>query len=73
MARLLLCVAAVLALAGCGAGEPTSAPPEQAPAQTTTLAAGDGPDISGAGLDNEALSATAYRGKPLFVNVWSSW
>lgn len=73
MARLLLCAAAVLALAGCGSSEPAAVPAETTAPQTTTLAVGDGPDVSGPGLDNEALSATAYRGKPLFVNVWSSW
>ena len=72
MARLLLCFAAVLALAGCGTASP-AAPAETAPPQTTTPAVDDGPDVSGPGLDNEALSATAFRGKPLFVNVWSSW
>jgi hypothetical protein len=69
---------AALALAGCGGGS-GSGTEAQAPAASvppasgTTAPAGNGPDISGIGLDGETLSVRDFRGRPVFVNVWSSW
>lgn len=70
MARFLLALVAVLALAGCGSdGSPTpeASPPTagESPVSGTTLA--------GPGLDGEPISLADFRGKPVFVNVWSSW
>ncbi|MBA2331279.1 MAG: hypothetical protein H0V94_00615 [Actinobacteria bacterium] len=60
-----------VAVAGCGSKDEAASPTATGPA--TTLESGSGPDISGTGLDGEALSVADFRGKPVFVNVWSSW
>lgn len=60
----VLSALAALAVAGCGGAE-ESAPP----AQTTRAA----PEIEGISLDGERLSLEDFRGRPVFVNVWSSW
>ncbi len=69
---------ALLALVGCGGSESGSSSPVATTAEAggdpaPHSSAGSGPDISGTGLDGEALSVEDFRGKPVFVNVWSSW
>ena len=66
--RSLLLVLAGLVLAGCGGNQSEVKPPAAA-----TAHAGPIPDLSGTGLDGEALSLADFAGKPVFVNVWSSW
>ncbi len=66
--RLALAALLALALAGCGSSE-EAAPP--APPATTS--ASGAVDVAGTGLDGEALSLAEFRGRPLLVNVWSSW
>jgi len=46
-------------------------PEETQPAATATMP--DGSEIAGTGLDGEALSIAELRGRPVLVNVWSSW
>jgi len=73
MRALLLAVAAV-ALAGCGGSEPelveTQPPPAGGPA--ATVPAADDP-IAGETLTGEQLALDDFRGRTVFVNVWSSW
>ena len=56
-------------LAGCGSGD-EGAPVEAA---ATHAAAGADEAITGTGLDGEPISFAEFRGRPLLVNVWSSW
>jgi len=66
MRRLLaLVVLALLATACGGATEPESA--------ATVATSGGGTEVAGETLDGERLSLADFRGKPVFVNVWSSW
>ena len=67
--RLALAVVAAVLLAGCGASEPQTS----APATTAAASAGTGPGIAGTGLDGKRVDVADLRGKPVFVNVWSSW
>jgi cytochrome oxidase Cu insertion factor (SCO1/SenC/PrrC family) len=67
--RLALLALAALVLAGCGSAE--EAAPREAAA--THEAAGADEAITGTGLDGEPISFTEFRGRPLLVNVWSSW
>jgi hypothetical protein len=56
---------ALALVAGCGGGTEATAPPE-----TTTREA---PKVEGVTLEGERVSLADLRGRPVFVNVWSSW
>ncbi len=66
MRTLALLLGLVLVAAACGGSDDR----ESAPATTAT---GPGSEIAGETLDGERLSHADFRGKPVFVNVWSSW
>lgn len=70
MRSLLLAALAVLALAACGSEE-ASMPDASAP-EASAPTAEESP-VSGTGLDGEPVSLADFGGKPVFVNVWSSW
>jgi hypothetical protein len=54
-----------LALVGCGGEQEEAAPPPTTEASQGTIA--------GTGLDGEPVSIADLRGRPVLVNVWSSW
>lgn len=68
--RLALLALAALVLAGCGSASEAMEPEAAAPAQA---APGGGDAITGTDLDGEPVSFAEFRGRPLLVNVWSSW
>ncbi|MGH3133636.1 MAG: TlpA family protein disulfide reductase [Gaiellaceae bacterium] len=78
MRALLLAAALVAVVAGCGSDSGGQASP---PGSTATEAGAPddasnrppAPDIEGTSLDGERISLAGYRGRPVFVNVWSSW
>jgi len=78
--RALTLVAALCAivLAGCG-GETADEAIEQTTNATETAPPADAsnrppaPAIEGTSLDGKPISLADYRGRPVFVNVWSSW
>ncbi|MEX0851595.1 MAG: hypothetical protein WD015_08810 [Gaiellaceae bacterium] len=79
--RALTLVAALcaLVLAGCGSGTdeeavaPTTSAAETAPPPPDASGRPPAPAVEGTSLDGEPLSLADYRGRPVFVNVWSSW
>lgn len=71
MGRLTALALATLALAACGSGERAAEPSE--PAAPATTGSGGVAQITGVGLDGEELSLAEFRGRPLLLNVWSSW
>jgi hypothetical protein len=69
---VLLCLSLA---AGCGGERETEAtsPSDAAaspPAQSSRTPA---PGIEGTTIDGERISLEAFRGRPVLVNVWSSW
>jgi cytochrome oxidase Cu insertion factor (SCO1/SenC/PrrC family) len=66
--RVALLLALLLAVAGCG-GETVSG---TTTAATETTAAGTS-RVAGTTLDGKRISLADFRGKPVLVNVWSSW
>jgi len=68
MLRVLAALLVVLAVAGCGGGEAASPAADSAPA-----APSEGSPVTGTTLDGETVSLADFRGKPVLVNVWSSW
>ena len=72
--RLAFAAVAAVLLAGCGASEPRESRQEtSAPATTAAASAGSGPVIAGTGPDGKRVDVADLRGRPVFVNVWSSW
>jgi cytochrome oxidase Cu insertion factor (SCO1/SenC/PrrC family) len=72
---LLLLGLCALAAAGCGGGGGTmeEATPATAAAPPANANRAPAPAIEGVSLDGERISLADLRGRPVFVNVWSSW
>jgi cytochrome oxidase Cu insertion factor (SCO1/SenC/PrrC family) len=78
--RAFAVLVALVALVAAGCGSETDemvAPPAE---QTQTVTATEetstrpaAPAIAGESLDGEPLALADYRGRPVLVNVWSSW
>jgi hypothetical protein len=75
-----IAVVALLALAvatGCGSSDEQTAPPEQATTSAEPPAAAStrepAPPLSGESLSGETIALQDFRGRPLLINVWSSW
>lgn len=67
---------AVGALAACGGSSDDTAAPPTTPSTSSTPASADrdrAPAIAGQSLDGEAIALGDVRGRPVLVNVWSSW
>jgi hypothetical protein len=62
---LVVALSALVAVAGCGGGTEESAPPGQ------TLR--EAPEVEGVTIEGERISLEDFKGRPVFVNVWSSW
>jgi hypothetical protein len=72
-ARIAVAVLSLVLLTGCGGGTPEQASPPTRTAPPTDTKAAAAPRIEGVTLDGERLSLADFRGRPVFVNVWSSW
>jgi cytochrome oxidase Cu insertion factor (SCO1/SenC/PrrC family) len=71
----LLALLAMAAVAGCGSGTDEAAAPagtvtESTPPETTRATA---PPLSGVTLDGDAVTLGDFLGRPVLINVWSSW
>ena len=75
-----LAPAVVLALVmlgtGCGAGSGDST--VATPTTTTESSSGKrfreaAPNVAGTTLEGEAIALGDFRGRPVMINVWSSW
>jgi len=70
---LLVAVVAV----GCGSSDEQTASPAptttsiETPAATRTRQAA--PPLSGESLDGDPIALGDFRGRPVMINVWSSW
>jgi hypothetical protein len=73
MRGLLLAVALAALVVGCGAESETTAPPPPPTAAAEPTGREPAPAISGTTLEGDAVSLDDYHGRPVFVNVWSSW
>ena len=68
-------VVLIAAVAGCGGSEDQAAPVVEPVVETETAPAGraPAPDVTGTTLDGESISLGDFRGRPVLINVWSSW
>jgi uncharacterized lipoprotein YbaY len=63
------------ALTGCGGTTSEDAAPPPVTVETTTAPSGRpaAPALTGTSLEGERISLEGFRGRPVLVNVWSSW
>jgi hypothetical protein len=67
----------VAVAAGCGGSTEQTAPPRattetaEPPAAASTRE--PAPPLSGESLGGETIALRDFRGRPLLINVWSSW
>ena len=71
----LLALLAMATVAGCGSETDETASPsatvtESTPPETTREPA---PALSGVTLEGDAIALGDFRGRPVLINVWSSW
>jgi cytochrome oxidase Cu insertion factor (SCO1/SenC/PrrC family) len=75
--RVAVALLVVLVAAGCGSSQEEASPPEQ----TTTVAEpampGENreaaPPLTGESLNGETIALGDFQGRPVLINVWSSW
>jgi cytochrome oxidase Cu insertion factor (SCO1/SenC/PrrC family) len=70
----LLALCALVAT-GCGGGSPMdeAVPPAETTPSAEAANRPPAPPVEGVSLDGDPISLADFRGKPVFVNVWSSW
>jgi cytochrome oxidase Cu insertion factor (SCO1/SenC/PrrC family) len=83
VARFLAAAALVAVLgSGCGGSSEEASPPPATMEETTAPAVEEtavpagrpaAPTVDGTSLDGESISLGDFRGRPVLVNVWSSW
>jgi hypothetical protein len=75
--RVAVALLVLLVAAGCGGSQEDATPAQR----TTTVAESPmrgsdreaAPPLSGESLSGEAIALGDFRGRPLLINVWSSW
>ena len=76
LAGLQVALVAGFALAGCGSSTDEATPPTQTTAAETQPShpgREQAPALQGEALDGSAIAPADFRGRPVLVNVWSSW
>jgi hypothetical protein len=76
--RLAAVACLLLALsAGCGTSDQQTTSPQPATTSAEPPAAAStrelAPPLSGESLSGETIALGDFRGRPLLINVWSSW
>ena len=64
-----------LVTTGCGGGSAMeeAMPPAETTPPAEAASRRAAPPVEGVTLDGDRISLADFRGKPVFVNVWSSW
>jgi hypothetical protein len=75
LAAIALLLTAIVA--GCGSSDESAAPPPMIATTSemppTTSMRETAPSISGESLTGESIALGDFRGRPVLINVWSSW
>ena len=59
---------------GCGGSQDAAAPTVETPEATVTTAGRPpAPALSGTTIDGESIALGDFQGRPVLINVWSSW
>lgn len=75
LAGLLLALVAGLTFSACGGSTGESAPNAETTTETQPVDSSreQAPAVDGQALDGTSVALADFRGKPVLVNVWSSW
>ena len=75
LVRLLTLTALATAIAsGCGGSQDQAAPATETVQEAVTPSGRPpAPELTGTTLGGETVSLGDFRGRPVLVNVWSSW
>jgi cytochrome oxidase Cu insertion factor (SCO1/SenC/PrrC family) len=74
--RVAVALLVVLVAAGCGSSQEEAAPPEQTTAAEPATAGANreaAPPLTGESLTGDAIALADFQGRPVLINVWSSW
>ncbi len=63
----------ILSACGAGSDEATVATATAEAAESSAAGRQPAPAIEGVSLDGDAISLSDFRGRPVLINVWSSW
>ena len=71
----LLALLAIAAVAGCGSDTYDAASPSATVTESTAQETSRerAPALSGVTLDGDRIALDDLRGRPVLINVWSSW
>jgi hypothetical protein len=73
--RFVVTALLLVTIAGCGSSAGEEAGPAPVTVESTVVPSGrpEAPPLAGTSLDGERISLEGFRGRPVLVNVWSSW
>lgn len=74
-AAALLAVLFAAVVVGCGGSSDEVAPPPATETESPASASDRelAPPLAGVTLDGTAIALADFRGRPVLINVWSSW
>jgi cytochrome oxidase Cu insertion factor (SCO1/SenC/PrrC family) len=71
--RSLLLALVLVSVVAAGCGGDSASPPAATGTPVEETARPPAPPIAGVSLTGERISLEGFRGRPVLVNVWSSW
>ena len=75
--RIAVGLLVVLVAVGCGSSQEDAAPPEQTTMVAEPATPGEkreaAPPPTGESLNGETIALGDFQGRPVLINVWSSW
>ena len=75
--RVAVALLALLAAVGCGSSPDKGAEPQQKTTVAESQMPGSNreaaPPLAGESLSGEVIALGDFRGRPVLINVWSSW
>lgn len=71
--RIAVALLVLAIVAGCGTSDEQTAPPQATTTPSSASSREEAPSLSGESLAGEAIALDDFRGRPVLINVWSSW
>jgi hypothetical protein len=71
--RIAVALLVLAIVAGCGTSDEQTASPQATTTPPSASTREEAPPLSGESLEGEAIALGDFHGRPVMVNVWSSW